>query len=811
MVIGSGVNHERRRLCDIMNVRTLLIVLVVISCAACGGPEERKAKYMARAQEYIGLANYPKARVALRNVLKIDPKDAEAYYLFAQVEEKEKNWRNAVQLYQEAVRLVPDHTAAQIALGKYYLEARLITHVVEAAETVLKKNPNHPQANALKIAAQAVTEEAIPSVLPRAEVLATQFPAEPDVAILLATLYASQQRYEDAEVTLQRALATHPRDLDLLNNLNLVLTQAKKLAGAETVIRQMIEADPNSYDHRLRLARLFIEAGVSDRAETVLRDAVTADPESEQRWLVLAEFFLKRKDIPSGERILLDAATQIPLSSRIQFGLGALYRRSGQEEKARQRYATIIEDYKDKPARLEAKVKLAEMDLVAGRPVDAERQVDEVLKENPRSSDGLTLSGQMALARRDGKEAVQAFRTVLHDQPELATVQYLLGQAYQLIGDTNLAKESFERAVALYPDQVDAKRSLAVLESRRGHYQQARARLDELLKQRPDDVAALDMLMALDVATKNWQGAEQTLVRLRHLSAGNYLALMAEGRFYEAQRRSPEAVRAYEQATALAPNEPEPLSLLVKLEVAQGQTISAKARLESLLASRPDHPVAHGLLGEVLSLMGEHQGASRRFLEATRVNPKWKSPWLNWATLSLSQKQAKEAVQILENGLKANPEGEELHMLLASARSELGQVDAAMAAYETVLRLNPRNILAANNLAVLLVEHKGDPSSLQKAFSLSRDFEKEAPHPLFIDTLAWVRFKMGQHEEAIRLMKGAVAKSPEMTVLNYHLGIAFFQSGKRAEARTYLSKALKSSDLFEGRREAEQALAQLRG
>lgn len=150
-------------------------------------------------------------------------------------------------------------------------------------------------------------------------------------------------------------------------------------------------------------------------------------------------------------------------------------------------------------------------------------------------------------------------------------------------------------------------------------------------------------------------------------------------------------------------------------------------------------------------------------------------------------------------------------MLLASAHYEHGQIDLAMAAYETTLRLNPRNVLAANNLAVLLVDHKGDASSLQRAFALSRDFDKEAPHPLFIDTLGWVRFKMGQQEEAIRLMKDAVAKSPNISVLNYHLGMAFFQSGKRAEARTYLSKALKNSDSFEGRREAEQALAQIRG
>lgn len=73
-----------------MRVMIGIVVLTAVTVTACGGPEERKAKYIARANEYIEAANYPKARVALRNVLKIDPKDAEAYYLFAQVEEKEK-------------------------------------------------------------------------------------------------------------------------------------------------------------------------------------------------------------------------------------------------------------------------------------------------------------------------------------------------------------------------------------------------------------------------------------------------------------------------------------------------------------------------------------------------------------------------------------------------------------------------------------------------------------------------------------------------------------------------------------------------
>jgi predicted Zn-dependent protease len=112
-------------------------------------------------------------------------------------------------------------------------------------------------------------------------------------------------------------------------------------------------------------------------------------------------------------------------------------------------------------------------------------------------------------------------------------------------------------------------------------------------------------------------------------------------------------------------------------------------------------------------------------------------------------------------------------------------------------------------MAVLLVDYKGDPKSLQQAFVLSRDFEKEAPHPLFLDTLGWVRFKMGQKEEALRLMRDAVAKSPSLPVLNYHLGMVLYQSGQKAKARVYLSEALKGTQPFHGRQEAERMLAQI--
>ena len=249
---------------------------------------------------------------------------------------------------------------------------------------------------------------------------------------------------------------------------------------------------------------------------------------------------------------------------------------------------------------------------------------------------------------------------------------------------------------------------------------------------------------------------------------------------------------------------------MIRLEVAQEQTDRARRRLETLVSMRPDHPYAHGLLGEILTISGHQEEAVIHFREATRINPTWVTPWVSWVNLSIVRGQPEDAIRIFNEGVITNKSSEELYMLMASILSNQGQIDGAIVAYESVLRMNPRNIFSANNLASLLVDHKGDAASLQRAFILTRDFEKDAPHPLFLDTLGWVRLKMGHPDQALHLLKQAIAKAPDLPAINYHLGLALHQSGHTVEAST-ICQSDQDAEAFQGRREAEQLLARSGG
>ena len=788
----------------------MVALALMLTLWAFGGPQERKAQYRAKAQDYIQAGNFPKARVALRNVLKIDPKDADAYFLVAQVEEKEKNWRNAVANYQQVVDIVPDHKEALVILAKYYLEAKLADEVGRTADKVLKKHPQDPQAQALKIALLA-QQNKMDQAMVRAEELSKKYPTEPDVAILLATLYGQIHRLQDARATLQRALQAHPHHLDLLHNLKTILDEVHDAKGTEQVLRQIIQEEPTLYDHRLKLARFFDQQHATDHAEAVLREALQVFPENEQAWLAIADFLNIHRGKETARVALRQAAEHLPYSTQIPFALAALYESHKDLAEAKLVYEKLAKDYDKKPAGLDAQVKIAQLDFNAGRQAEAERRLSEVLRQNPRSAEGLILQGKMALIERNGKDAVQAFRTVLRDQPEVAHVHYLLGQAYLMTGASTLARESFEQAVALQPGLVDAGLALAMIENRGGQSQRARTRLTAILKSHSDHRQALELMFGLDLASGDWNHAASILKRLQQITGDSAAILMAEGRLQEAQQNLAAALDSYQRATALAFDAQEPLVAVIRLELQQKQPERARLRLERIIASHPNHPFAHGLLGEVFALVGLQDNATVHFREATRINPTWVTPWLNWATLAISQDKAEKAIQTLREGLAANPASEELHMLLASVLASQDSVDEAIAAYDAVLRMNPRNIFSANNLASLLADHKSDAPNLERAFLLSREFERDAPHPLFLDTLGWVRLKMGHMEDAVRLMRQAIAKAPDLAAVNYHLGSALYQSGKKHEAKAYLAKALKSAEMFQGRREAAQLLAQVSG
>src|SRR5262245_61181463 len=95
----------------------------VTMIGGCGGKQERLAFHMEKGRTYLEQANYDKARIEVRNVLQIDPKNADGYFLLGLIDEEQQDWGHAFANYSKAVELNPDQLQAKIKLGRLDLLA----------------------------------------------------------------------------------------------------------------------------------------------------------------------------------------------------------------------------------------------------------------------------------------------------------------------------------------------------------------------------------------------------------------------------------------------------------------------------------------------------------------------------------------------------------------------------------------------------------------------------------------------------------------------------------------------------------------
>ncbi len=778
--------------------------MIALLLVGCGSAEERKASYMSKAQAFFTEGNFPKARVALRNVIKIDPKDTEAYYLLAQVAEKEENWRKAFGLYMKIADIDATHRGAQTRLARFYLAAKQKDNVAELADEMLAHDPNDILGETLKASVLYLDGEKEKS-LAMAESLAARNTTDPDTSILLAAVFSANSQFEQATVVLNRGLDAQPKNVDLLKNLATTYLRMGKVLKAEETYAHVLALEPTVFAHRERLARLYLQLQKPEKALALLRDAVELEPDNEDRWISLVQY----SEPVDREQVLLEGTDALPYSTRLRFLLGQYYEGQQDFQKAREIYEALAAEEDTTDEALKAEVQLARLDLTDKKRELANSRLEKVLQESPRQPDALLLKGKMALAEKEGQTAVQAFRTVLKDQPNQSTVQSLLGQGHFLSGEFDLAEESFQKAIELNSRQFDAYLALARLSFKRRDFSKAQGHLETILKSSPKHLESLGLLFKLQLAQKQWAEAEETLIRLREGGGFAYSVDLAEGFLAQSRQQWDRALQAFGRAQKAKPNALAPLSAIVKVELHQKRANHMEQYLETILSEQPDHPFASGLLGAVHLHKQDRAAAVTAFQRQTQINPTWVGPWKDWARLTWAEGRKTEAIEILKRGVSQNPNALTLSTSLASLYEMDGEIDLAIHQYKTILEKNPNVVAVANNLAYLYAEKKGDPHSLKEALALAKDFETQNPNPLLLDTLAWVNYKMGLNNEALGLLRQAVKRAPNHPLLHYHYGVVALKAGDHSTAKKHIEIAVQSGSAFANLKEARQLLARL--
>jgi len=594
--------------------------------------------------------------------------------------------------------------------------------------------------------------------------------AAPDFEKARVLLAQTQLRAGDpgkALTSLQPLLGEGASNTAALNVAAESYLQAGDTQRAEAAFAKLSKLNPNDVPTRTALALVEISKGRVEQGISVLKTLSASSP-TPVADLALVTTFMQRKEwdqalkaIDTLERKTPDSAGPSNLRGRIELG-------RGNQDKAIQAFEAAL---KIDPAYYPAADVLAAMDMEAKKPDAAKARFEKVLAVNPRSlpaNMALIALREQAGANKD--ELVAALEALIKQmpsevQPRLALIELQL-RRQQIKAALSIATE----AVAALPNHPGVLRQLATAQAMSGDYNQAISTYNKLVALQPN-APEPQMLLAQVYAARGDKAASR---------------------------------QAMERALKLKPGYQPALRAMVTNELSAGNLTEARRLADSMKNLYPSDPLAHSIVGDVAAVRKDLAGAVLNYRAALKLLPQVDVAIKLHRVLNGAGKHP-EAKQFEAEWMAAHPKDLKFLVYTADAMLLLKDYDLARDRYLSVLKLQPDNPNALNNVAWLLNRSK-DPKALEYAEKAA----KLAPNnPDYMDTQAQALANANRLDKAIEIQKRAVALSPEHAMYRFNLAQYYVSSGQKSQAREQLQHLAELGDGFRQQAEVKKLMEAL--
>lgn len=787
------------------NIKKLILLTAITSLVACGGADERKSVYLDKAMQSMQAGDYDKARIELKNVLQIDPKDARAYFALGEVFEAKQDFRKAFGNYNKAAELEPENPEYLAKIGRFYL---VLANNIEKAEEQLgkieavDKSSHHGRLLKAGILLKKGDIDAAQSIV---EKLNAEDNADKEVALFLAVIYAKKEMPSRAVEVLEKAVAKNKENSGLKAKLASAYILDGKRGRAESMLKEILQNEPDVFNHYLNLARFYQQENRLADAEDVLERSIRNDEDDLKRKQALIGFVKNKKGAEQAISVIDKYIAEGHNVSKLLLMKAALLTEDKDTDSAVNIYKNIIRDYSEEEDGISARVALA--NIYAGR--QELEQAGSILKDAieiaPNDARVNMANAKLSLLNKDFERAIISLRTVIKENPENLEAYILLAESHKAAGDEQQANDVYQRAYENTRGNLESMKKLARYFISKRNLDMTRKVVDDALRVAPDDYDMMSAKAALLNGAREFDEAGALANRMIKLYPDK-----PDG--YRQVAPSLVNNKQYDEAEALLSegykktNNAELARMHARLKLARGDAAGAVALLEPLVKTAPDENL-------VLQLAQSHVGAGQAdkaaelLRGAVDAHPDWERVTMSLSSLE-GKKGSDNALAVLERGIQNNPDSVQMRIAAASIYEQSKDYNAAKKLYEEILSIQQDNLIATNNLAALLADTGKSDADFQRALELA-DRLKAVDKPVLNDTVGWVYYRNAKYNDAVAILKEVVANESGNPVYNYHLGMAYYQLGDSLNAKKHLEMAANSEKDFNGKDEAINILKKL--
>lgn len=239
----------------------------------------------------------------------------------------------------------------------------------------------------------------------------------------------------------------------------------------------------------------------------------------------------------------------------------------------------------------------------------------------PDKPDRLLRQGQAAFARADHAGAARHFLAVLAIDQTRAEAWKCLGDAIRRLGQPDQARQAYERALILRPDDAVTWFALAITLTGQRRIDAAIEAFGNGIRCDPQALEAHTNLALLHVLKGDYDTALAHLANAVRLAPDNPRALALAARVQLRRRRLPEAEALCRRVLAADPDHRGVRLVLGRVLYEAERLAEACTVLTGLVAQAPDNGEAWHELGVARMALGQIDGARDALRTAVRLDP----------------------------------------------------------------------------------------------------------------------------------------------------------------------------------------------
>jgi tetratricopeptide (TPR) repeat protein len=499
-------------------------------------------------------------------------------------------YKEALSQYQIALDTRSEDLELRLKIAQSQLRMGLLTEALSTYDRALELDPASTQAYRGK--AELLLQAGRPKEL---EALLEELKAKPGFEALVAFLEGEHAstlgRHQEAIEKFRLALEKDPGLELAARGLAKSLLDTGDHEQAISVLADLSQKNPNDLWVSATLANLYQEGGENGKAIEILANLVQKSPSNSSVRGQLALAYLADNQLEPAKTQLAEAVGIAPNDSYVRYVAGQVALAEGDYPKAIEQLTQASEDRPEEPLFRDA---LREARVKAGLIVDEVKAAQEQLTAQGESVESLLALTEAYVRRGEPDPALESVEKALAIEPENREARILHALVLYLLEQP----QASARALEGVPAETDA-RAMA-LRGLMDRDNDSLAKAVAELRQSTDTAAWAGYFEARGyLEAGQFQKAFEGLDAVASKNEDFAVAYYELARLYQAIHEEILAMVLYQRLIDRFPESPKPKVLMARLLAGSGNIERAKVLVEGVLAEHPEYEPARFLVANI--------------------------------------------------------------------------------------------------------------------------------------------------------------------------------------------------------------------